>query len=129
MKLRKCLIVVNGNSLNCDINEIVRRNAMIKKWLYIFHDKDATRPHYHIYLDFGLSSVDTKLIAKWFYLGYVDKDGNEHSGENFISKIKGRGADVLLYLTHENESQKYKHIINIKYLTLRKLSDKMKVFN
>ena len=57
MKLRKCLIVVNGNSLNCDINEIVRRNAMIKKWLYIFHDKDATRPHYHIYLNFGKSSV------------------------------------------------------------------------
>lgn len=83
--------------------------STIKKWAYIIHDKDDTRPHYHIYINAGKSSFNTKDVAKWFQLGYTDKDGNEQTGEQFISKIKGRGADVLLYLTHENDSQKWKH--------------------
>ena len=41
--------------------------------------------------------------------GWTDEDGKEHSGENFIEKVKGRKTDVLLYLTHGNDSQKNKH--------------------
>ena len=114
MQLRHCEIVTNVDMLKVDLQETFMKYSTIKKWAYIIHDKDDTRPHYHIYLNFGKSSADTKLIAKWFNLGYIDKDGNEQSGEQFISKIKGRGSDVLLYLTHENESQKYKHIYDRK---------------
>ena len=110
MQLRHCEIVTNVDMLKVDLQETFMKYSTIKKWAYIVHDKDDTRAHYHIYLNFGKSSADTKLIAKWFQLGYTDKDGKEQTGEQFISKIKGRGADVLLYLTHENESQKYKHI-------------------
>ena len=67
----------------------------IKQWAYILHDKDDTRPHYHIYINFGKSSVDTKLVASWFKLGYVNDKGEECTGENFINKVKGRKVDML----------------------------------
>lgn len=114
MQLRHCEIVENVDKLKVDLQETFMKYSTIKKWAYIVHDKDDTRPHYHIYLDFGKSPVDTKLIAKWFNLGYMNDEGKECTGEQFISKIKGRASDVLLYLTHENESQKYKHIYDRK---------------
>lgn len=114
MQLRHCEIVTNVDKLNVDLQETFMKYSTIKKWAYIVHDQDDTRPHYHIYLNFGKSSMSTELIAKWFKLGYTDENGVEHTGENFISKIKGRAADVLMYLTHENESQKYKHIYDRK---------------
>jgi len=43
-------------------------------------------------------------------LAYVNEKGEECTGENFINKVKGRKADILMYLTHENESQQYKHV-------------------
>lgn len=81
-----------------DIQEILKTHKTIKKWAYIIHDKDDTAPHYHIYLNFGSSGVDTKQIAEWFGLQ-----------ESQVSKIKGRAADMLLYLTHGNDSQKNKY--------------------
>ena len=65
---------------------------------YILHDKDDTRPHYHIYVNFGNSGVDSADVAKWFGVP-----------ENFVNKIHGRRTDMLLYLTHGQENQKHKH--------------------
>jgi len=98
MHLRQYEIVTDQDKLNVDIQATCMKYKTIKQWAYILHDKDDTRPHYHIYINFG-TGVDSKLVAEWFQVG-----------ENFISKVKGRKADVLMYLTHENESQKYKHI-------------------
>ncbi len=98
MHLRQYEIVTDKDKLNIDIRYICEKYSTIKQWAYILHDKDDTRPHYHIYLNFGVG-VDSKIVAQWFQIG-----------ENFISKVKGRKVDILLYLTHENESQKYKHI-------------------
>ena len=109
MNLRQCEIVQDSDKLKVDIQEICMKYTTIKQWAYIEHDKDDTRPHYHIYLYFG-TGVDIALIAKWFELGYVDKDGKEQTGENFINKVKGRRKYILMYLKHENESQKYKHV-------------------
>lgn len=109
MHLRQYEIVTDRDKLKVDIQATCMKYTTIKQWAYILHDKDDTREHYHIYLNFG-TGVDSKLVAQWFKLGYTDENGVEHSGENFISKVKGRKADILLYLTHENESQKYKHI-------------------
>ncbi len=98
MQLRQMEIVTDKDKLSVDIQATCMKYKTIKQWAYILHDKDDTRPHYHIYLNFGTSSCDTSLVAKWFNLP-----------ENFIEKVKGRKVDVLLYLTHGNDTQKNKH--------------------
>lgn len=98
MNLRQCEIVCDVDKMPVDIQETIMNYKTIKQWAYIVHDKDDTRPHYHIYLNFGTSSVDTSLVAKWFGLA-----------DNFVSKVKGRKTDMLMYLTHSNETQKNKH--------------------
>ncbi len=98
MNLRQMEIVTDQDKLTVDIQETCMKYKTIKQWAYILHDKDDTRPHYHIYLNFDKSSADTKMVAGWFGVP-----------ENFIEKVKGRKTDMLLYLTHGNESQKNKH--------------------
>ena len=110
MNLRQYEIVQDVDKLKVDLQATFMKYKTIKQWAYIVHDKDDTRPHYHIYINFGKSSCDSLRVAEWFGLGYVDDKGVEHTGEQFIEKVKGRKADMLMYLTHENESQKYKHI-------------------
>lgn len=109
MQLRHMEIVQDADKLKVDIQQTCMQYKTIKQWAYILHDKDDTRPHYHIYLNFHPTSANTADVAKWFQLGYTDEKGVEHSGEQFIEKVKGRKTDVLLYLTHGNDSQKYKH--------------------
>ena len=109
MNLRQMEIVTDVDKLKVDLQATFMQYTTIKKWAYIVHNADDTRPHYHIALHFGGASVDTAQVAKWFNLGFTDENGIEHSGENFINKIKGRWTDVLLYLTHANDTQKYKH--------------------
>ena len=98
MQLRQMEIVTDQDKLSVDIQETCMKYKTIKQWAYILHDKDDTRPHYHIYLNFDKSSCDTKMVAGWFGVP-----------ENFIEKVKGRKTDMLLYLTHGNETQKNKH--------------------
>lgn len=109
MQLRHMEIVQDEDKLKVDIQQVCMEYKTIKQWAYILHDKDDTRPHYHIYINFGKSSVDTKLVASWFKLGYVNDKGEECTGENFINKVKGRKVDMLQYLIHANDSQQYKH--------------------
>lgn len=109
MNLRQMEIVVYLPYLKVDIQETCKKYKTIKQWAYILHDKDDTSPHYHIYLNFSPSSCDSAMVAKWFNLGYKTEDGEERTGEQFIEKVKGRKTDMLLYLTHGNESQKNKH--------------------
>lgn len=108
MKLRQMEIVIYLPHLKVDIQQVFKEYKSIKQWAYILHDKDDTDPHYHIYLNFG-TGVDTALVAKWFKLAYTTETGEERTGEQFIEKVKGRKADMLMYLTHGNESQKNKH--------------------
>ena len=109
MNLRQMEIVIYQDHLKVDIQETVKKYKTIKQWAYILHDKDDTNPHYHIYLNFSPSCCETSMVAKWFDLAYKTEDGEERTGEQFIEKVKGRKTDMLLYLTHGNESQKNKH--------------------
>ena len=102
MWLRHCEIVCDVDKMPVDIQETIMTHKTIKEWAYIVHDKDDTRPHYHIYLNFGTSSVDTNMVADWFGLA-----------DNFVNKVKGKKVDMLMYLTHNNESQKNKHQYNV----------------
>lgn len=109
MNLKHYEIVIDEDKLKVDIQKTCMEYKTIKKWAYILHNMDDTRPHYHIYINFGNQTVDSALVAKWFQLAYVDKDGVEHNGENFIERVKGRATDMVLYLIHGNDSQKHKH--------------------
>ena len=109
MNLRQMELVIYKEHLKVDIQETVKKYKTIKQWAYILHDKDDTGAHYHIYLNFSPSCCDTAMVAKWFNLAYTTEDGEERTGEQFIEKVKGRKTDMLLYLTHGNESQKNKY--------------------
>ncbi len=98
MRKKHCEIVSNAEYLNVDIQEVLRSKKSIKQWAYILHDKDDTKPHYHIYLNFGKTSVEFADVAKWFGID-----------ENFVSEVKGRKTDMLMYLTHSNAGQEHKH--------------------
>lgn len=109
MYLKHCEIVQDADKLKVDIQATCMKYKSIKKWAYILHDKDDTRPHYHIYLNFGSSGISTADIALWFQLAFINDDGEECTGENFVSRIKGRATDMLLYLTHGQPDQKFKY--------------------
>lgn len=98
MYLKQCEVESRVEFFKCDIQEVLKSHKTIKKWAYILHDKDDTAPHYHIYLNFGNSGVDTKQVAEWFGLQ-----------ESQVNKIRGRATDMLQYLTHGNDSQQNKH--------------------
>ena len=99
MKLKQYEIVTQPEYLTSPLQDILRNHRTIKQWAYILHDKDKdATPHYHIYVNFGSTGVDSKDVAAWFGIS-----------ENFINKVEGRKTDMLMYLTHSNESQRHKH--------------------
>lgn len=98
MQLKHYEIVTDEDKLNVDIQKVCMEHTTIKHWAYILHDKDDTRPHYHIYVNFGKCGVRSDLVANWFGVA-----------ENFVNKIKGKKSDVLLYLIHGQDDQKNKH--------------------
>ena len=106
MKLKHYEIESRVEFFKEPIQDVLKRYRTIKKWAYILHDKDAdASPHYHIYVNFGNSGVDSKLVAEWFGLQ-----------ESQVNRIQGRATDMLLYLTHGNESQKnkYQYLMKLK---------------
>ena len=99
MKLKQYEIESRVEYFKEPIGDILRRYKTIKKYAYILHDKDKdVSPHYHIYVNFGKSGVDSKIVAQWFGVQ-----------ESQIERIKGRATDMLLYLTHGQPSQKNKY--------------------
>lgn len=99
MYLKHCEVESRVEYFKCPIQDTIKAHTTIKKWAYILHDKDSdASPHYHIYLNFGNSGVDTKQVAEWFGLQ-----------ESQVNKVKGRASDILLYLTHGNDSQQNKY--------------------
>lgn len=97
MFLRHCEIVCHVDKMPVDVQETIKSYKTIKKWAYIIHDKDDTVPHYHIYLNFGSASINTEMVANWFNIP-----------SNCVNRILGRKTDMLLYLTHSNDSAKHK---------------------
>lgn len=99
MYLKKCLVTSNVEFFKEPPGDVVKKYKTIKRYAYILHDKDpGTSPHWTIYLDFGGSSQDTKVISSWFGLQ-----------ESQVEKIKGRYTDALQYLTHSNDTQHNKY--------------------
>ncbi len=99
--LKHCEVETRVDHLTVDIQEVCKSYSTIKYWAYIYHDKDDTENHVHIYLNFGKSGVNTSEVAKWFNLP-----------EQQVQKIKGRRTDILKYLIHANDSARHKHQYN-----------------
>lgn len=98
LSLKKCEIVTNVDQLRVDLQETFMKYTTIKQWAYIVHDRDDTRPHYHILLSFDRASVDVEQIAKWFDVP-----------SQFVSKIKTKWSRALEYLTHSGPGDEHKH--------------------
>ena len=85
-----------------DLEDIIEKHRTIKEWAYIIHDKDVKKdgtpkdPHIHLYLNFRQSSADFKTVAKWF-----------NDEPQYVSRVKQRKKDILMYLTHQNAPDKY----------------------
>lgn len=98
MKLKQYEVVSQPQYIKGNVQDIIKSHKTIKHWAYILHDKDDSSPHYHIYLNFGNTGVESEEVAKWFGLQ-----------ESCVEKVKGRRTDMLLYLIHGNDSQQSKH--------------------
>lgn len=85
------------------ITDILDRKKQVVQYALLLHDKDIKedgtpkKPHYHVYVHFD-TSRDIEKVAKWFSIK-----------SNYISKIKGRWKDGLLYCTHRNAPFKYQY--------------------
>ena len=111
----------------------------VQDWLYILHDKDTyteedekrnnehkkgtlKKAHYHIYLRLK-DSTNIKYIASAFNVP-----------ENFVSRVKGKWVDVLLYATHRNAPEKHQYsdeevVSNFDFTTVRDKEEKKKSDN
>lgn len=87
-----------------DLENILEKYRTIKEWAYIIHDKDVKAngepkgAHIHLYLNFGKGGTNFERVAKWF-----------NDEPQYVNKVHGRKADVLLYLTHRNAPEKYQY--------------------
>nr|WP_011005973.1 Rep family protein [Aster yellows phytoplasma]BAB79697.1 replication protein [Aster yellows phytoplasma] len=116
MKLKICEIVINKTLITKTKIETIleAKTKAIQNYAYILHDKDTYQndkeaqlngkkvgdikaPHWHIYLGFNYA-YDTKHISQWF-----------NTQENFVSKIKGRFSDALMYMIHANRLDKHQY--------------------
>lgn len=85
------------------ITDILDKKKQVKQYAVILHDRDVTedgkpkKAHYHVMIHFD-KSRDTTAIEKWFSIT-----------PNFITKIKGRWKDALLYMVHKNAPQKVQY--------------------
>ena len=111
----------------------------VQDWLYILHDKDTyteedekrnnehkkgtlKKAHYHIYLRLK-DSTNIKYIASAFNVP-----------ENFVSRVKGKWVDAMLYATHRNAPEKYQYsdeevVSNFDFTTVRDKEEKKKSDN
>ena len=97
------MIVQEKERLTCDIQKVIGEHTTIKQWAYILHDKDDTREHYHIYVNFGRASVSADVVAKWF--------GIE---PQYVRCIKKTKATALMYLYHGLKSCSDKYQYDVK---------------
>lgn len=116
MKKRICELVISADKINMsEINKVLeKKDKAIQNYAYILHDKDTyindkeakennksigdyKNPHWHIMLRF-YQPHHFKHICQWFNVE-----------ENFVSRIKGRFSDALMYLTHNNRKDKHQY--------------------
>lgn len=126
MKVRMCEIVQQLEYLSLDkIESVLKNKECIKDYAYIVHDKDVDekgvlkKAHVHLALRFN-NAYDTKHISQWFNVP-----------EQYVSKVKGKWADLLKYLTHKNALDKFQYsddevISNFDFVEEIKNKDKSK---
>lgn len=92
-------LVTDCDKINLETIKEVCSRSCVEKWLYIVHDKEETRPHYHVYLKFTENNTQkSKYIAAWFGVQ-----------ENFLCKIRGRFSDAVKYAIHANRPEKHQY--------------------
>jgi tRNA A37 threonylcarbamoyladenosine biosynthesis protein TsaE len=101
MNLRMAeMIIYEENAKQEDLELKLKEYKSIKQYAGILHDKDDVKNHYHIMLKFS-SPFETNNLITMF------KDFNLSLYN--ISKIKGKYADAIKYLLHQNATDKYQY--------------------
>lgn len=101
MNLRMAeMIIYEENAKQEDLELKLQEYKSIKQYAGILHNKDETKPHYHVMLKFN-NSFDTDNLVTMFKQFNVTKYN--------IAKIKGRYADAIKYLLHQNAPDKYQY--------------------
>lgn len=79
-----------------------KHKSAITAYAWIYHDKDKTDPHCHIFLKFATDRKGTDIL-KWF------ECATDFKGEEANTRFeKVRSADGLInYLTHEKNPEKH----------------------
>lgn len=122
MKVKIFEIVQQVSYLDLPSVQEVLKKDVIRDYAYILHDKDTKEdgtikaPHYHIAVRLT-EAYDLKYISKWFGLEM-----------QYVSKVKGRWNDLMLYLAHINAPNKHQYplecvISNFNYSALIKRID------
>lgn len=76
--------------------------SKIKKYAYIYHDKDETEPHWHIYIYFNNATTFER----------VKKQIQKYTKQNVMTEEARDEKGLIAYFTHENENDKYKYSSN-----------------
>ena len=101
MNLRMAeMIIYEENAKQEDIVVKLNEYKSIKQYAGILHDKEDVKNHYHIMLKFN-NSFETDNLVTMF------KDFNVTKYN--IAKIKGKYADAIKYLLHQNATDKYQY--------------------
>ena len=70
MWVTKCILLIPERFLKINLYDMLTRYNSIKEWCYIYHSDDdgypIVGPHFHVYLDFKNSKINSEWIAKWF---------------------------------------------------------------
>ena len=96
MNLRQMEIVTDADKLKVDIQQTCMQYKTIKQWAYILHDKDDTRPHYHIYLNPEREVPEEVVKVHGLTTEFLsDKPLFADVAQEFIEFVKG--AELLIH--------------------------------
>lgn len=87
--------------------QVCTSKKSVKKYAIIRHDHDLNpdgtpiKPHLHVYINCGKTSVNFKNVAAWF-----------NTTENMVCKIKGTMFDVINYYPHGSCDDKHHYSVD-----------------
>ena len=101
ISFRNCEIMQEIDLYSIDkLKNKLDNSKAIKKYAFIVHDKDNTRPHFHCMIAFN-NPNPLEAVASYFEIQ-----------PQYINKIKAGWKKAVQYLVHQNDSEKYQYDIS-----------------
>lgn len=91
MLVKQCLVVYKKSLFSKNPRKVIATQRGIEDFVYTLRAKDpGILSHWHIYLNFGDLSFDTKTIASWFGIK-----------ERQVQKHRGSMSDAVAYMLND----------------------------